>query len=88
MRLIETRLDSMQQGPDPSLHSLFTPSEENAVRKVLVQFAGALCLSLPIAMPAFAADMTQQDKMKMCNKDATGKKGDERKAFMSTCLKG
>jgi hypothetical protein len=31
--------------------------------------------------------MTQQDKMKQCNKDATGKKGDERKAFMSTCLK-
>jgi hypothetical protein len=29
----------------------------------------------------------QQDKMKMCNKDAEGKKGDERKAFMSDCLK-
>ena len=23
-----------------------------------------------------------------CNKQATGKKGDERKTFMSTCLKG
>jgi psiF repeat len=56
------------------------------VRKALIQFAGALCLSLPIAMPAFAADMSQQDKMKMCNKDATGKKGDDRKAFMKTCL--
>jgi hypothetical protein len=30
--------------------------------------------------------MTQQDKMKMCNKQAADKKGDDRKAFMSTCL--
>lgn len=29
----------------------------------------------------------QQQKMVDCNKQATGKKGDERKAFMSTCLK-
>ena len=31
----------------------------------------------------------QQEKMKSCNADATSKalKGDERKAFMSTCLK-
>jgi hypothetical protein len=28
----------------------------------------------------------QQEKMKSCNADATGKKGDERKAFMKTCL--
>ena len=39
---------------------------------------------------AFAADtkMTpQQEKMKACNKDAGGKKGDDRKKFMSECLK-
>jgi hypothetical protein len=30
---------------------------------------------------------TQQNKMKTCNADAAGKKGDERKAFMSECLK-
>ena len=29
---------------------------------------------------------TQQDKMKTCNADAKGKKGDERKAFMKDCL--
>lgn len=29
----------------------------------------------------------QQEKMKTCNKEATGKKGDERKQFMSECLK-
>ena len=34
--------------------------------------------------------MSQQDKMKVCNADANGKKlkGSERKSFMSTCLKG
>jgi psiF repeat len=44
--------------------------------------------------PAFAADtkaadtkMTpQQEKMKTCNDQATDMKGDERKAFMKTCL--
>jgi hypothetical protein len=30
----------------------------------------------------------QQQRMAQCNKDATGKTGDERKAFMSACLKG
>ena len=38
---------------------------------------------------AFAADpkMTpQQETMKACNAEATGKTGDERKAFMKTCL--
>jgi hypothetical protein len=32
--------------------------------------------------------MTQQEKMTACNKKAGEKKGDERKAFMSECLKG
>lgn len=43
------------------------------------------------ATPATPAEpATQQDKMTACNKEASGKslKGDERKAFMSTCLKG
>ena len=37
-----------------------------------------------------AAPVTQQDKMKSCNADAAtkGLKGDERKTFMKTCLKG
>ena len=30
----------------------------------------------------------QQEKMKTCNADAADKKGDDRKAFMSQCLKG
>jgi uncharacterized protein YdeI (BOF family) len=34
--------------------------------------------------------MTQQEKMTACNKDASAKnlKGDDRKKFMSDCLKG
>ena len=32
------------------------------------------------------AKMTQQEKMKACNTEAAGKTGDERKAFMKTCL--
>lgn len=51
----------------------------------------AACLVLPVA--AMAADekklTPQQQKMSMCNKDAGDKKlaGDERKKFMSECLK-
>ncbi len=30
----------------------------------------------------------QQERMKECNTKAEGKKGDERKAFMSSCLSG
>ena len=42
----------------------------------------------PEAAPAApAAGNSQQNKMATCNKEATGKKGDERKAFMSECLK-
>jgi psiF repeat-containing protein len=38
---------------------------------------------------ATAKPMTpQQQRMVDCNKQATGKTGDERKMFMSTCLKG
>lgn len=43
-------------------------------------------LGLAILSPAFSAT-EQQNKMATCNKDATGKKGDERKAFMKECLK-
>jgi hypothetical protein len=33
-----------------------------------------------------AQGTAQQSKMKTCNADAKGKTGDERKAFMKTCL--
>jgi len=37
----------------------------------------------PAAAPA---KVSQQDKMRQCAKQATGKKGAERKAFMKGCL--
>lgn len=45
-------------------------------------------LSLAVAPAVFAG--AQQEKMKTCNKDAKEKalKGDERKAFMKSCLSG
>ena len=46
------------------------------------------CLGFLFAASAPAFAGAQQDKMKMCNKDAKEKalKGDERKAFMKECL--
>ena len=59
------------------------------MQKLLTVLAlSAACLSAP----AFAADAAsapmgkQQTKMAECNKDAGDKKGDERKAFMKSCL--
>ena len=38
--------------------------------------------------PTTPAPNAQQERMKACNTKAEGKKGDERKAFMSACLSG
>jgi hypothetical protein len=47
-----------------------------------------IAILLACAALAFGAQATtpQQDKMKSCNTEAKGKKGDERKAFMKECL--
>jgi len=63
--------------------------------KTLLAIA-AVC-AMVCAGPSLAADTTtkstdakapnsQQEKMKACNDQAGDKKGDERKAFMKTCL--
>jgi predicted alpha/beta hydrolase family esterase len=44
-----------------------------------------LVLGAVLVSPAFAQN-SQQSKMTDCNKQAAGKKGDDRKAFMSSCL--
>ncbi len=41
-----------------------------------------------VSLPALAADHPQQTRMKECNVKAKGKKGDERRQFMSACLSG
>ena len=62
------------------------------MNKLLTALAAAVVLC---AAPAFAADTKaadtkapnpQQEKMKACNDQAADKKGDDRKAFMKTCL--
>ena len=39
-----------------------------------------------VSADAGAPKLSQQDKMRQCAKQATGKKGAERKAFMKGCL--
>ena len=56
------------------------------MKKMLIAITSfALATPLLLATPAMAEN-SQQTKMAACNKDATGKKGDERKAFMKDCL--
>lgn len=57
-----------------------------AVASLLAFATGAIAAS-PQA-PAKKDLTPQQQRMSTCNTQATGKKGDERKAFMSSCLKG
>ena len=56
----------------------------NAMKKLIA--LACLGLLFAVSAPVFAG--AQQEKMKMCNKDAKEKalKGDERKAFMKECL--
>ncbi len=61
------------------------------MKKLFTLLALGLSLSFGAAHAADApaaptAKTAQQNKMVTCNKDATGKKGDERKAFMKECL--
>ncbi|AMP08868.1 psiF repeat family protein [Collimonas arenae] len=61
----------------------FTAFETEKTMKKLSGLALLACCF--IFNPAFAAN-EQQNKMASCNKDATGKTGDDRKAFMKDCL--
>jgi len=54
------------------------------MKKTLAVSLTALFIAL--TAPALAAENTQQNKMTTCNKDAGDRKGDDRKAFMKSCL--
>jgi hypothetical protein len=58
------------------------------MKKLFTLLALGLSLSFGAAHAADAPAVktAQQSRMKTCNKDATGKAGDERKAFMKECL--
>lgn len=49
---------------------------------------GPALAQTPAASTPAKTPTPQQQRMADCNKSAEGKKGDERKAYMSTCLKG
>ena len=54
--------------------------------KNLIMALAALAFVLSAHAAEDKAPSAQQKKMVACNKDATGMKGDERKAFMKDCL--
>ena len=60
--------------------------------RTVLAMAVAVSLVAGTLSVASAADekksSPQQERMKACNAQAGDKKGDERKAFMSSCLKG
>lgn len=60
------------------------------MKKLLSLLAVGFAFSMSLSPLAQAADSSaktaQQTRMATCNKDAEGKKGDERKAFMKECL--
>ncbi|GAA4351178.1 PsiF family protein [Variovorax defluvii] len=56
------------------------------MKKLLSLTAMAACLCVGAAHAQDKAPTAQQSKMSMCNKEAGDKKGDERKAFMKSCL--
>jgi hypothetical protein len=59
------------------------------VASLALAFAASSAFAAPQAATGSApAKNSQQQRMTDCNKQATGKTGDERKAFMSSCLKG
>jgi uncharacterized protein HemX len=53
------------------------------LKSIIGVFALAMVLGAGLA---HAAENKQQSKMSECNAQASGKKGDERKAFMKECL--
>jgi psiF repeat len=57
------------------------------MKKLLSLFALGLVLSFGAHAAEGDAKTPQQTRMATCNKEAGEKKGDERKAFMSECLK-
>jgi hypothetical protein len=60
-------------------------NQGNPMKNLII--ATAFCIA-GLSGSAFAADAPAKTNSKMasCNKDSAGKTGDDRKAFMSTCL--
>ena len=54
--------------------------------KSLITVLAVAALALTGVAAQAKEKTAQQEKMAACNKEAVGKKGDERKAFMKSCL--
>jgi len=59
---------------------------EDAAAKTKSAKAPAPAAATPAAAPVEAVPVSQQEEMRLCSKQASGKKGAERKDFMKTCL--
>lgn len=64
---------------------IFTPPRSHTMR--LPTLLLSTLIALPLATHAADEPNKQQNKMAQCNQEAGDKKGPERKAFMSDCLK-
>ena len=59
-------------------------ADDNATKPKSAKTAAPVAATpAPVAVPV---QVSQQDRMRLCAKQATGKKGAERKDFMKTCL--
>ena len=56
------------------------------MRNLVSVFVSVLFAAFCVVTPLALAETSQQQKMKDCNAQAADKKGDERKAFMKSCL--
>lgn len=56
------------------------------MKKFVALLAAGMVLGMGLAQAEEKSKTPQQNKMAMCNKEAVGKTGDERKGFMKTCL--
>jgi len=64
----------------------FTASVAHADDTTVTQGRSTKAPATATVAPAAPVKISQQDKMRLCAKQATGKKGAERKTFMKGCL--
>ena len=69
-----------------ALAAVFASFAAHAAEPAVTTAKPATSVAAPAAVPQKTTGISQQDKMRLCSKQATGKKGAERKAFMKTCL--
>ena len=69
-----------------ALIALFTSFAVEAAEPATAPIKQPPAPAAAAVVPQKTAALSQQDKMRECNKQATGKKGAERKALMKTCL--